>query len=183
MSSSEKEGYQKGSQAIDTKQPLNDHEEGLKEQQTSQSESSDYPSNLSNQDDSRLPSTISGENKKIVHDRMKDIFAKIITDVDEHVLDVGQSQCELDEQLDRLISTLDSIKIDDKLTDEISENSKRIASLKSRLTVIHTILRDASTRCSRTLSACNSVISTRSNSNSSSSIPPSPTTSANRFAT
>lgn len=85
---------------------------------------------------------------------MKEMFAKIITDIDEEVLTVSESQSELDSQLDRLISTLDSIKIDEKLTDEIGANARRISSLKSRLTLIHTILSNSSARCSRTLAAC-----------------------------
>lgn len=92
-------------------------------------------------------------------DKMKDLFADIIRDIDNQVLAVGQSQSELDAQLDKLISTLDSIRIDEKLTDDISANAQRISSLKSRLTLIHSILSNASDRCSKTLAACGSSIS------------------------
>lgn len=74
------------------------------------------------------------------------------------MLAVSESQCELDTELDRLIITLDSIKIDDKLTEELSANAKRISCLKSRLTLIHTILSNCSARCSRTLAACGTAI-------------------------
>lgn len=89
---------------------------------------------------------------------LKEMFKKIITDVDKQVLIVGESQNELDEELDRLISILDSIKIDDKLTEELSTNAKRISSLKSRLTLIHTILSNSSDRCSRTLAAAGTAV-------------------------
>ena len=106
----------------------------------------------------RIPTGITPENKQVLRDKMKDLFAKFISNIDDHVLDVGKSQCELDAQLDKLIETLDSIKIDEKLTVDISENAKRISALKSRLTVIHTILSDASARCSRTLTACGAAL-------------------------
>lgn len=89
---------------------------------------------------------------------LKEMFKKIITDVDKQVLMVSESQNELDKELDRLITTLDSIKIDDKLTEELNANAKRISSLKSRLTLIHTILSNASDRCSRTLAACGTAV-------------------------
>lgn len=103
--------------------------------------------------------TVSEADRQILRDKMKEMFTKIITDIDKQVLTVSESQCELDSQLDRLISTLDSIKIDEKLTDEISANAKRISSLKSRLTLIHTILSNSSARCSRTLAACGAAVS------------------------
>jgi 16S rRNA A1518/A1519 N6-dimethyltransferase RsmA/KsgA/DIM1 with predicted DNA glycosylase/AP lyase activity len=89
-----------------------------------------------------------------MEDKMKELFARLITNIDDNVLDVGKSQCELDSQLDQLLKTLDSIDIDEKLTTDIAESAKRISTLKTRLTVIHTILSDASARCSRTLAAC-----------------------------
>lgn len=102
---------------------------------------------------------VTEEDRQMLRDKMKEMFTKIITDIDRQVLTVSESQCELDSQLDRLISTLDSIKIDEKLTDEISANAKRISSLKSRLTLIHTILSNSSARCSRTLAACGAAVS------------------------
>lgn len=95
---------------------------------------------------------------KVIRDRMKEMFANIITDIDKQVLVVGQSQSELDSQLDKLIAALESIRIDEKLTDDISANAKRISSLKNRLTLIHTILSNASDRCSKTLAACGSAV-------------------------
>lgn len=89
---------------------------------------------------------------------MKEMFAKIITDIDNQVLAVSGSQNELDSQLDALITTLDSIKVDEKLTDEIKSNADRISSLKSRLTLIHTILSNSSARCTRTLAACGAAL-------------------------
>lgn len=82
---------------------------------------------------------------------LRDLFAKFISDIDSNVLDVGKSQCELSSQLDNLVKTLDTIEIDEKLTGDIKENAKRISTIKDRLTVIHTVLSDASARCSRTL--------------------------------
>lgn len=96
---------------------------------------------------------------KVIRDKMKEMFANIITDIDKQVLTVGQSQSELDSQLDKLMAALESIRIDEKLTDDISANTKRILSLKNRLTLIHTILSNASDRCSKTLAACGSAIS------------------------
>lgn len=93
-----------------------------------------------------------------LQDKMKNMFAKIIKDIDDRVLTVSQSQTELGDQLDKLISTLDDIKIDEKLTSEISANAKRISSLKSRLTLVHTILSNSSERCSRTLAGCGAAI-------------------------
>lgn len=104
-------------------------------------------------------SRVSQQDKQILRDKMKEMFSKIITDIDNQVLTVSESQCELDSQLDRLITTLDSIKIDEKLTDEIKVNAKRITSLKERLTLIHTILSNSSARCSRTLAACGTAVS------------------------
>ena len=118
-------------------------------------------------DGQRVPSTINDEDRLALRNKMKDLFAKIITDVDNHVLIVGESQVELDLQLDKLIATLDSIKVDKSLTDEISANAKRISSLKSRLTLIHSILSNASQRCSRTLAACSSAVGSQSASTSS----------------
>lgn len=96
---------------------------------------------------------------QVVRDKMKEMFANIIADIDKQVLIVGQSQSELDSQLDKLIATLEGIRIDEKLTDDIISNTKRISSLKSRLTLIHTILSNASDRCSKTLVACSSAVS------------------------
>lgn len=106
-----------------------------------------------------ISSPVSQQDKQILRDKMKEMFSKIITDIDNQVLTVSESQCELDSQLDRLITTLDSIKIDEKLTDEIKVNAKRISSLKERLTLIHTILSNSSARCSRTLAACGTAVS------------------------
>ena len=77
------------------------------------------------------------------------MFAKIITDIDDQVLKVSQSQCQLDSQLDLLNSTLDTIKIDEKLTDDINASTSKISSLRSRLTLIHSILNNASQRCTK----------------------------------
>lgn len=107
----------------------------------------------------RNVSPVTEVERQLLRDKMKEMFAKIITDIDEQVLTVSESQSELDSQLNRLISTLDSIKIDEKLTDEIKANSKRISSLKDRLTLIHTILSNSSARCSRTLAACGAAVS------------------------
>lgn len=96
----------------------------------------------------------------MANDQMRDLFATIIKDIDKQVLTVGESQCELDSQLDKLISILNSIKIDKELTEEISINAKRITSLKNRLTLIHTILSNSSDRCGRTLAACKSAVNT-----------------------
>lgn len=96
--------------------------------------------------------------EQVIRDKMKEMFVNIIADIDKQVLRVGESQSELDSQLDTLITTLESIRIDEKLTDDINENTKRISSLKSRLTLIHTILNNASDRCSKTLAACSSAI-------------------------
>lgn len=93
---------------------------------------------------------------RLLRDKMKEMFARIITDIDNQVLTVSESQSELDSQLDRLIKTLDSIRIDEKLTDEMSANAKRISSLKTRLTLVHTILSNSSARCCRTLEAVSS---------------------------
>lgn len=123
------------------------------------------------------PRTVTELDKQMLRDKMKEMFAKIITDIDRQVLTVSESQCELDSQLDRLISTLDSIKIDEKLTDEISANAKRISSLKSRLTLIHTILSNSSARCSRTLAACGAAVNSLNGPVSSPSQIPSTTTS------
>lgn len=90
---------------------------------------------------------------------MKDKIKELITNIDKQVLTVSESQCELDKQLDKFIATLDNIKIDEKLTNEICANTKRISSLKSRLTVIHTILNNSSARCSNTLTACQAAVS------------------------
>lgn len=111
-----------------------------------------------NLQDIPVSSPVSQQDKQILRDKMKEMFSKIITDIDNQVLTVSESQCELDSQLDRLITTLDSIKIDEKLTDEIKVNAKRISSLKERLTLIHTILSNSSARCSRTLAACGTVV-------------------------
>lgn len=106
--------------------------------------------------------TVSDQDQVKMKDKMKDVFAKIITDIDQQVLIVSESQSELDSQLDRLISILDSIKIDEKLTDDISANADRISSLRSRLTLIHSILSNSSARCSRTLAACGAAVSSLS---------------------
>lgn len=106
-------------------------------------------------------SSVSEESRQLLRDKMKEMFTKIITDIDKQVLTVSESQCELDSQLDRLITTLDSIKIDEKLTDEIKANAKRISSLKERLTLIHTILSNSSDRCSRTLAACGAAVASQ----------------------
>lgn len=90
---------------------------------------------------------------------MKGKIKELITNIDKQVLTVSESQSELDKQLDKFITTLDNIKIDEKLTDEICANTKRISSLKSRLTVIHTILSNSSARCSNTLTACQAAVS------------------------
>lgn len=95
---------------------------------------------------------------KQARDQMKDLFEAMIKDIDGQVLTLSESQCELDSQLDKLISLLDSIEIDKNLTREISVNAKRIASLKSRLTLIHTLLSDSSDRCGRTLVACRDAV-------------------------
>lgn len=113
-------------------------------------------------DGDRIPANISEQDRQMLRDKMKQMFAKLITDIDNQVLTVNESQNELDSQLDRLISTLNSIKIDEKLTDDISANAKRISSLKSRLTLIHTILSNSSARCSRTLAACGAAVSSLS---------------------
>lgn len=93
-----------------------------------------------------------------LRDNMKELFVKIISDVDKQVLAVSESQSELDVELDRLINTLNNIKIDEEFSTELSSNAKRISSLKSRLTLVHTILANASARCSRTLSACGAAV-------------------------
>lgn len=116
-------------------------------------------------------STVSEGDRKILRDKLKETFAKIITDIDKQVLTVSESQYELDSQLDRLISTLDSIKIDEKLTDEIKANAKRISSLKDRLTLVHTILSNSSARCSRTLAACGAAVSSLNQTAISSQVP------------
>lgn len=108
--------------------------------------------------DYKTPNTISEEDSIVLRDKMKDMFAKIVTDIDKQVLTVSESQCELDSQLDLLNETLDSIKIDEKLTEEIRANAQRILSMKGRLTLIHTILSNASQRCGRTLSACSAAV-------------------------
>lgn len=123
----------------------------------------DQTRNVRKQHESQEPTMVNEEERRILRDRMKEMFARIITDIDQQVLTVSESQCELDSQLDRLISTLDSIRIDEKLTDEISANAKRISSLKSRLTLIHTILSNSSARCSRTLAACGAAVSSLNN--------------------
>lgn len=107
----------------------------------------------------RTPTTVSEEDRRLLRDKMREMFARIITDIDNQVLTVSESQSELDSQLDRLITTLDSIRIDEKLTDEMSANAKRISSLKTRLTLIHTILSNSSARCCRTLAACGAAVS------------------------
>lgn len=119
------------------------------------------------------------QDRQLLRDKMKEMFAKIIINIDKQVLTVSESQCELDSQLDRLIATLDSIKIDDKLTDEISSNAKRISSLKSRLTLIHTILNNSSARCSRTLAACGAAVNSLGTSNSQQSSSSTTTTASN----
>lgn len=122
-----------------------------------------HPSGMDSLDDHQCketkPKPFTEQDKQILRDKMKDMFEKIILDIDKQVLTVSNSQSELDSQLDRLISTLDSIKVDERLTDEISANTAKISSLKNRLTLIHTILSNSSVRCSRTLAACEAAVS------------------------
>lgn len=89
--------------------------------------------------------------------QMKQVFTSLIGQIDKHILEVVESQSSLDGQLDCLLTTLDGIKVDDNLTDQISTNVKRIASLKSRITVCHNILNNSSDRCNRILVAASSV--------------------------
>lgn len=84
---------------------------------------------------------------------MQDLFQKLIADIDSQILKVGDSQNELEAELDKFINSLESIKVDDGLTDQIIANAKRIANLKSRVTMCHNILNNSRDRCNRILAA------------------------------
>lgn len=96
--------------------------------------------------------------KDQINGKMKQLFSKLIIDVDAKVLSVSETQSDLDLQLDRLIKTLDEIKLNDKLTNHINVNFKRLYALKRRLTLIHTILSNSSSRCKRLLAANRSTV-------------------------
>lgn len=89
---------------------------------------------------------------------LKQLFLKLISDIDDQILQVGSSQSELEDEINRLINTLDSIKMDDGLAKEISSSSKRIVSLKSRITMCHNILSNTSDRCNRILAAASNIV-------------------------
>lgn len=95
----------------------------------------------------------------MLEDNMKTLFSDVIGQLDTHIQEVSKSQNELEQQLNKLMATLDSVKVDESLTNETNANSKKIASLKSRLTVINTIVTNACDRCNRTLAACQSAVS------------------------
>lgn len=95
------------------------------------------------------------------NDRMKSklrqVFISLIGNIDKHVLELGESQSELNRELNDLLGKLDRIKIDESLTNQICANAKRIANLKSRMIVCHNILNNSSDRCNRILTAASNI--------------------------
>lgn len=88
-----------------------------------------------------------------VKDEMKQVFLSLIGNIDEQILKVGQSQSELNNELDTLLTKLSGIRIDESLTDQICANSKRITDIRSRMIVCQNILNNSSDRCNRILVA------------------------------
>lgn len=111
---------------------------------------------------------VSGENTQDADDndekncdpikgKLEKVFVSLIGNIDEHVCELTKSQSELDRELNDLLSKLDCIKLDDSLTHQITTNAKRIANLKSRMTVCHNILNNSSDRCNRILISASSL--------------------------
>lgn len=97
------------------------------------------------------------EQSEVVNNQMNQIFLNLISEIDDRVLKLGESQHELEAEIDQLFKTLDGIKVDDGLTNKIISSSKRIASMKSRITLCHNILSTSSERCNRVLAAASSM--------------------------
>lgn len=61
------------------------------------------------------------------------------------------SQQRLEQQLNALLETLDDIKIDENMTEEISKTAKRVVELKRRITLVNSIINNSTWRCQKIL--------------------------------
>ena len=77
----------------------------------------------------------------------RSLIEEILTSFEQKLHDGFMSQQKLDEQLDGLLKTLESIEIDEELISEISKAAKRIVELKRRTTLVNSIINNSTIRC------------------------------------
>lgn len=75
------------------------------------------------------------------------LFEPIIYELENQIQSVSASQELLNTQLDSLLISVNNIKSNPDLSLVLEDKTKKILSLKRRLTLIHTIIQNANDRC------------------------------------
>lgn len=81
------------------------------------------------------------------------LFEPIIFDLDEHIQQLSASQEILHQEIDQLFRNIEAIKSNPDLTLVLEEKSKKLFSLKRRLTLVHTIIQNVNERCRKLMIA------------------------------
>lgn len=75
------------------------------------------------------------------------LFNKILVGFETKIQESFMSQQRLDEQINGLLETLENIKIDEGMTEDIAKTAKRVVELKRRITLINSIINNSTCRC------------------------------------
>lgn len=86
---------------------------------------------------------------------VKSIFEPILVDLEGQICSVECGQIHLKKELEALLDSLGQLKSvcrEDNLIAVLEEKSKKLISLKRKLTLVHTLLQNSNERCIKLLS-------------------------------
>lgn len=120
----------------------------IKENETIKEESSANVHEASNQSSNQLDKNLVLNTKETIYE----LYKPVIYEIEQYCGNLKNSQTILNRQLEEFFQSLRDLKFkleNDKLSEQLDENAKKVIAIKRKLTLIHTIIQNSDDRCKR----------------------------------
>lgn len=112
--------------------------------------------NESTKEDGQSSANVSTQlNKNLVlntKEAIYELYKPVIYEIEQYCGNLRTSQMVLNKQLEEFFQLLRDLKLkleNDKLSEQLDENAKKVIAIKRKLTLIHTIIQNSDDRCKR----------------------------------
>ena len=109
------------------------------------------------QDEPHSSSSSNQLNKNLVlntKETIYELYKPVVYEIEQYCGNLKNSQMILNRQLEDFFQSLRDLKFkleNDKLSEQLDENAKKVLAIKRKLTLIHTIIQNSDDRCKRLL--------------------------------
>lgn len=120
----------------------------IKENEAIKEESSANVSHEANNSSNQLDKNLVLNTKETIYE----LYKPVIYEIEQYCGNLKNSQTILNRQLEEFFQSLRDLKFkleNDKLSEQLDENAKKVIAIKRKLTLIHTIIQNSDDRCKR----------------------------------